>query len=337
MSDMKVRDAAASDVTCVPPALPLHEVAERLTTDPSACLVVCTDDGPTGTITDRDMVRFLGRVLRGQAAALGTAETVMSRLVLTAGPGDDLVEVAAVMHEADLRCIPVVDDGSRVIGLLQSQDIIRATADALRQQRDHLEREVERRTEELRDANEALRALSRRDSLTGLGNRRAMEEALAQVHASAVRYRRPYAVILADVDHFKSYNDTYGHQAGDDCLRDVADAVQAGLRTSDEAFRYGGEELLILLPESSGADAAFVAERLRAEVEGRAIPHEGSSHGLVTMSLGVAAYGEVSRYDNWELIAAAADNALYRAKESGRNQVQVASPLHDRVQEPVEA
>lgn len=190
-----------------------------------------------------------------------------------------------------------------------------------------LEQRVAERTAALKAANDKLSELSATDSLTGLANRRRFDEALETEWARAARAGRPLAVILADVDHFKAYNDRYGHQAGDECLRRVAAVLRAGARRpGDLAARYGGEEFCLILAETDTDAALQVAENLRQAVQNLAIPHEGSPHGLVTLSLGLAAMvPEAGRALRDHLQAA--DRALYGAKEAGRNRT-AASGLH---------
>lgn len=190
-----------------------------------------------------------------------------------------------------------------------------------------LEQRVAERTAALKAANDKLSELSATDSLTGMANRRRFDEALETEWARAARAGRHLAVILADVDHFKAYNDRYGHQAGDECLRRVAAVLRASARRpGDLAARYGGEEFCLILAETDADAALQVAENLRQAVQDLAIPHEGSPHGLVTLSLGLAAMvpetGRVVR-DHLQ----AADRALYGAKEAGRNRT-AASGLH---------
>ena len=135
---------------------------------------------------------------------------------------------------------------------------------------------------------------------------------------------------MIDVDDFKKFNDRYGHQAGDNCLRSVADALQASAkRASDLIARYGGEEFTLVLADTQAADAQRVAETIRLSIEALAIPHEQSETGRVTVSLGVAAMTEDS-YREVESLLRAADLALYRAKEDGRNQVQLAPETGQR-------
>ncbi len=173
----------------------------------------------------------------------------------------------------------------------------------------------------LRDrlANRELEFISRRDPLTGLGNRRSLEETLARLPRSAGP-DEDIAVVLLDVDHFKAYNDTLGHIAGDLCLQQVSQVVRGCLRTGDQAFRFGGEEFLVLLRYTDLGGAQAIAERMRDAIEQAAIPHPETRKGRVTASFGAASAKLGAEVAADEIIAAA-DSALYAAKRAGRNQV----------------
>jgi diguanylate cyclase (GGDEF)-like protein len=160
---------------------------------------------------------------------------------------------------------------------------------------------------------------ARQDALTGLGNRMRLAEDLELLCGRVERYRHLYSVALFDVDDFKGYNDAAGHLAGDDVLRRVAAELGRQIRTGDALYRYGGEEFLVLLPEQPLEAAARVTERLRAAVEALGLPHPAG--GVVTVSAGVAALADegCTPDELFEL----ADKALYRAKEGGRNRVEV--------------
>ncbi len=165
-----------------------------------------------------------------------------------------------------------------------------------------------------------LRVLVRTDGLTGLGNRRGLDEMAAIQWRVAQRSGLPLSVLLIDVDHFKRFNDMYGHAAGDDALRAVAGCIKAELkRPADHATRYGGEEFLVLLPNTDSADAYRIAERIRVGVEALGVRHVSTLHHTLTVSVGVASTRRGGSGD-WLALVNAADAALYAAKDAGRNQ-----------------
>ena len=168
---------------------------------------------------------------------------------------------------------------------------------------------------------EGAEEVSKRDPMTGLANRRALDEVVAKLWADNTQDDALTAVVMIDVDYFKAFNDRYGHSAGDTCLKQVARTIVSELRNEkDLAVRFGGEEFLLLLPRTDMNEAVRVAERLRRQIEKVAIPHEElGPQGVVTASLGVAA-GPVSAHSFSEMLSAA-DAALYAAKRNGRNQV----------------
>jgi two-component system cell cycle response regulator len=184
-----------------------------------------------------------------------------------------------------------------------------------------LHRQLAHNRADLEALNRDLVRLARRDPLTGLGNRLALREDLDSIEAKVQRYGLLYSLVILDVDHFKSYNDTYGHQAGDDVLHTVGDHLLSQCRTGDAVYRYGGEEFLCILPEQSLGDGIVAAERMRHSLERLAIPHADNSPGVVTLSAGVATLAR-DHARSASHVLKEADQALYRAKELGRNRVE---------------
>lgn len=170
-----------------------------------------------------------------------------------------------------------------------------------------------------------LERLSRLDGLTGVANRRCLDLALEREWRRTQRDRNEISLLLLDIDHFKKYNDHFGHQAGDDCLKLVAGCVaQVVSRPGDLVARYGGEEFAVLLPATSSAGAATIATQILDEIARLNIPHpESAVSNIVTISIGVSTLGYDESLSTFHLVGLA-DEALYRAKKSGRNQMQIA-------------
>lgn len=179
---------------------------------------------------------------------------------------------------------------------------------------------------EQKNAQAALQNLAAHDGLTGIANRRAFDERLAVEWSRAAREQQPVSLLLLDIDFFKYYNDNYGHQQGDECLRRVASAMSAAVfRAADLPARYGGEEFVVLMPNTAVSGAKAVAQRICAQISDLRLPHAHSDVAdHITASIGVATLcpgpGELANQ-----LVAAADAALYAAKNAGRNRVIVAT------------
>lgn len=191
-----------------------------------------------------------------------------------------------------------------------------------------LNQELASEIEVRKDIEKQLKVMARQDGLTGLANRRRFDEVLASELARAERENYPLTLIMLDIDYFKAFNDSYGHQAGDNCLRRVSAALQATLkRAADLPARYGGEEFAVILPHTNPEQGLRVAEKIRAAVQALAIPNAGAripGIGSVTVSAGVATFAGEQR-GIAEAIISLADSRLYQAKNEGRNKVVAAS------------
>ncbi|MDD3325527.1 MAG: diguanylate cyclase [Zoogloea sp.] len=183
-------------------------------------------------------------------------------------------------------------------------------------------------TRKLDHANQELTRLSSLDGLTGIPNRRQFDETLLREWRRACRQGKPLSMLLCDVDRFKQFNDGYGHQVGDECLKAVARTLQSTLRRpADLVARYGGEEFAVILPDTDLGGALLVAEAMRASVEGLRITHRyaGPESGVVTISAGVATLVPARGHSDSADLIRQADEALYQAKEGGRNRIAAAS------------
>jgi diguanylate cyclase (GGDEF)-like protein len=182
-----------------------------------------------------------------------------------------------------------------------------------------MQQELEAQYSQLEEANVRLEQLAATDGLTGLANHRAFQEELAHLVARVKRDGKPLSVLLLDVDYFKKYNDSFGHPAGDEVLKTIAQILKQTIRQSDLAARYGGEEFAILLYDADAETAAIVAERSRAAIAAHEFPHRE-----VTVSVGVAVHvvGEEGA-----VLVQRTDTALYQSKHNGRNRVTVSEVL----------
>lgn len=195
----------------------------------------------------------------------------------------------------------------------------------LMKQQNHSQNELLGTQDKLIEANRALELLALEDALTGLANRRQFDLFLQAEMGRARRNQESLALLMLDVDHFKRFNDQYGHLAGDECLRAISTIIQANIkRPGDLAARYGGEEFAVVLPNTDYVGAFLVAEKIRRAVLQAGIQHNESTEGIVAVSLGVSAFSPTSETSSDELIDAA-DKALYVAKTSGRNMSVIAN------------
>jgi two-component system cell cycle response regulator len=237
--------------------------------------------------------------------------------------------LAAMKADPDLRDVPVVfltgrsDTTDIVDGLrLGAHDYLRKPCEPTELlARVQAAARVKRLQDELRQRNEDLDRISRTDGLTGLRNRRHVEEYLAKLTSLARRNVEPIAVLVIDIDHFKSVNDDHGHDAGDAVLREVAGRLQDSVRLEDMVGRWGGEEFLVVLPNTADQGAAELAERLRQVVADTPCRLTDGDAVQVTISVGCAA----SLIDDAGRLVRSADAAMYEAKQTGRNRVVVAA------------
>ena len=260
-------------------------------------------------------------------ASLEAAEAALARLDLPPERLQPLADEVAVgvSEAADVLGMKVGAQPSyEEITALASQGLVAISMD-LQEQTARLQRtldEQQRMTQRLNELNEELEERATTDGLTKLPNRRAFDETLEREISRAQRQSHPLTLCMLDVDHFKLFNDTYGHQAGDLVLQQVGEVMNESVRQADYPARYGGEEFSVIMPFIDGPKARFGAERIRKNIESMRVNYKGRVL-KVTVSIGCATVaGKSVAYSPEELIKEA-DEALYRAKEAGRNRVVV--------------
>jgi diguanylate cyclase (GGDEF)-like protein len=239
----------------------------------------------------------------GAPASQALADMPALAAAIESGVGGERLNVASPPEPAtyDVRLQPIRGTGGMTVGLAVVLTDITGQVTLVRKLQD----------------------LATIDELTGLANRRQFFDLGRREIARARREDRPISVALMDLDHFKHVNDRYGHAAGDEALKSVAEACRAAIRLSDLVGRYGGEELAFVFPDADARTAADVAERLRSAIAAAAIEHGGNRIAM-TASFGVASSMRPARVD-LESLLLCADRALYEAKRNGRNRVEVAS------------
>ena len=286
-----------------------------------SCIIVTNDDKPLGIIKERDIVRMVADWGTGADLLLKGVTEAMASPVITVNENDDLLSALVISRAQRIRHLPVVDAEGSVTGMVTHSDLIKVYLQTFEKQREIIDNSIAERTESLVKANEELKAMALEDPMLGIGNRRAMEVDIQHTHTSAIRYQYPYSVIICDLDLFKSYNDFYGHLAGDEALKVVAQVLKANIRGSDRLYRYGGEEFLILLPETEIIGAASVASKIVKKVKTANCAHIKSPFRVITISAGVCSASHADADKSWKDIVMIADVRLYKAKEGGRNRV----------------
>ena len=294
--------------------------------------ILVVDDDPTSRIVLRagleklgyDAVDLNGGEEAWQAHLAHRADVVIADRVMPDVDGLELCRRIRAGHDAEYTYVILVTASAGRTDVLEGMEAgadgylvkpvdpfeLQTTLIAA-QRVTSLHRQLARYRVELERLNADLAELARTDALTRLGNRLRLDEDLAELHWRCSRYGWSYCIAICDLDQFKAYNDTHGHLAGDDVLRQVAATIAAASRRGDGVYRYGGEEFVVVLPEQSLASGLAAAERIRSAVEAQRTP---------TVSMGVADYRPGGGEDEREVLTRA-DAALYRAKEGGRNRV----------------
>lgn len=306
-----VQNIMTSADTLVEAGALLSDVLALMQRNRHSCALVVTDGRLSGLVTERDLSAVLALSLERGSLSDCPVANVMTTDPVCVRADTPLLDALKLVRDLHVRHFPVLSEAGELVGIVTQTDMANAYIQILECQA------------ELVDTNQALKVASLRDPLLSVGNRRAMDLDLTQMLDQARVRGQEFAVGLLDLDWFKSYNDYYGHLAGDQALQEVALAVQDNLRQGDSLYRYGGEELLLLMPDTDLEGAWRGANRAREAVERLNITHEPSPLGRLSLSGGVAA----GRHIDPKSLIAAADEAMYRAKRTGRNRVLSADPL----------
>lgn len=318
--DTCIKELMTTDIICIAPDTVLTDAIHSMVQNRYSYQLVVENGFPIGIITEQDIVRLMSESFSTKPEQPVLVRNVMSHPVATITETTTLFEALVISAARNIRHLPVVDDSGRLQGLVTLIELTKAHVNLIETQREILEGGTSCKNCELQEANEKLKAISMVDSLMGIGNRRAMEVDLEHTHALTLRYQRSYAVILFDIDYFKNYNDANGHLAGDEALLQVANYLQTCIRKSDRLYRFGGEEILMLLPETPRQGAMILAERIVAGLAALRLPHTSSPFGIITMSCGVACQAHQPNHASWQNVVNQADQGLYAAKHAGRNQ-----------------
>lgn len=288
---------------------PLSDAIRNMSQGQRSCALVCSQGKLLGIVTERDIVRVVAEQLNDFDASSYRISEVMTAEPICVNQKTSVLDALLLARTHKVRHIPVVNKHEKLVGIVTQSDNIDAYLDSIKT------------NDKLKKDYDALKLLSLEDPLVGAGNRRALDVDLAYTDAAAKRWGKPYSVAMIDIDYFKKYNDHYGHQEGDVALKEVVEIIKTNMRDADRLFRYGGEEFLLLMPNTNLDQSHVVAERIRTAIAEENIPHKKSPLQYLTVSVGVAECG-VSK----DIMIKSADEALYRAKNNGRNSTETASP-----------
>ena len=296
-----VKEYMTSPILSVDNDATLKEVADFMNSHKTSVVLVRNKNhGYIGVVTDADFTHKVA--VKEYSVNTTTIESIMSAPIKAVDGSMFMADANGIIRQSGIRHLAVTENGE-FIGLLSAMNFF----------------------EYYKDVEEHLSNLAIHDGLTGIYNRRYFDETLAREWKRTMREKAPLSLIMLDIDYFKKYNDTYGHQAGDECLRQVATTISRALRRpADMVARYGGEEFVVVLPNLKLEDSAKFGETIRAKIEALKMEHKQSdANPFITVSLGIASVVP-SSISSYEELVGAADKALYSAKNKGRNRVCVA-------------
>lgn len=323
---IRVQEVMVQTVIQGLPTNSLLSLIQKMSHHRVSCIVICQADSsiPIGIITERDVIQFRALDLDLDKTL---AETFMSTPLSTVHTEDALWSVHQKMRQLRVRRLVVVSAKGELAGIVTQTQMLKAL-DPLEmyQVMQQMQDIIDRQTKQLQELNAALQTTNQQlnqlaivDELTQIPNRRGLKDYLKRIWPQLVEQTKPVTIILGDIDHFKHYNDIYGHPAGDCCITQVAQMLLRVTRNStDFVARYGGEEFVIVLPDTPSVGANRVAKEIIHQCQQLKIPHRGSIQGHVTLSLGVMT-ADLDTTILPEQLLQLADQLLYQAKHQGRN------------------
>ncbi len=313
---LSISDFMSSQVTSIDIDVKLLPITKLMQEQNISCVMVLNGSTPVGIITEKSIVHFMALHPDADVATV-TAKALISPSLVTLNQNDSLFEAMVLCRSQKVKHLAVVDDTSQLAGLITYSDLVDANFAQIEQQAALLGDKHNGDN----SINARLLEMSLTDSLMNIGNRRSMEIDLKQTHDLSTRYNRPYSIALIDVDFFKKFNDFYGHMAGDEALKSTATQLKNNIRSVDRLYRYGGEELLLLMPETNGKDSLDAANRLIQAITDLNLTHEISPFGKLSISIGVSMFNpNENSTHSWPNQIETADKALYESKTGGRCQ-----------------
>lgn len=324
---VRVADVMTRQVVCGSPELTVLAVAQKMTRLRVSCVVMTEErtNFPIGIITERDIVKLHQSGLNfSQAVARDTMSSPLSMM----HPQNSLWDVHQKMQQLNVRRLVITNESGELAGIVtQTQMLNMLDPVEMHHVMAQMKETISRQTNELDQLNQKLQTTNRElarlaimDELTQIMNRRQFNKFLASERERLTQLDKPLSLIMCDVDHFKSYNDTYGHLAGDQCLVEIAKVLkEATRRASDLVARFGGEEFVLILPNTSIDVVERISKDILSRVKNLKIPHTTSNPcGVVTISLG-AVTTFPGKNGSPEILLQVADQLLYQSKQKGRN------------------
>ena len=226
MKEILVKTLMSEEISCLPPDVALKLAVEKMVAQRYSCIIISQNKRPVGIITERDIVRALNQEVQEINLLLPISD-FMSSPILSLNENQSLFDAMVISRAERIRHIPVLNDDECLVGLVTQSDLANAHFQVIEMQSAMIKESVAEKTDQLQKMNNELQTLSMEDHLMRIGNRRAMEVDLGYTHKSVIRYDQAYSVLLMDIDFFKFFNDHYGHQAGDDALKSVADILKS--------------------------------------------------------------------------------------------------------------